>query len=140
MDSVRSELEDECMIDYLHSCSKSIPTIEEPESIEESYARIINDELNWLEYRLLDEFRCKDELMVITSSSDLDHLRFKHDVDMFNIHESICVAIDAAYINCYNEFGYCYTDYTLSILHEQIKKDMMEFAQPMIDDYIRAQH
>ena len=129
---------DMCTIERMNETA--LPRVVEPIDDYELYNSYLNHDLKSLWYKLDDEFRCRDELMILTSSSALDHLKYKHEVDMFRVRDIIEAHINHLYNSCVQTFARNYSVIMRQEMYEQICRDINNEVRPMIDEYIRLQH
>ncbi len=137
-DYINDDEMDMCTIERMNETT--YPRVIEPVDDYELYNFYLNRNLKSLWYRLDNEFRCRDELMIITSSSALDHLKYKHEVDMFRVHAIIEAHINSLFSSCVQTFARNYSVTQRQEMYEQICRDINNEVRPMIDEYIRLQH
>lgn len=129
---------DMCTIERMNETTS--PKIEEPIDDYEYYNTYLNQYIKSLWYKLDDEFRCRDELMILTSSSALDRLKYKHEVDMFRVHAIIEAHINGLFSSCVQTFARNYSATQQQKMYEQICRDINNEVRPIIEEYIRLQH
>lgn len=136
MSSYIEEISDDKMDQY--TCEQ--PRVIEPDNSHDVYENILEKYINRLYYLLDNEFKCKDEYIVLVSPTQLDHLKYKHEVDMFNVHDVIDNVVNTMFNEiCDRLTCELDTDFMRAI-QEKVYRDINNAAQPMIQEYIRQQH